>query len=113
MSAPLPRCQPMIARLTERCEQYKAQVKAGSEEIERLRAALEFSREQLRLADNLLKPLARVADSGDHFNHDGVKPICSWRIGGVRHVGPSMADCRNARDFVYARPAYPNPTGGS
>lgn len=60
-------------------------------------------RYQLRTADSLLKPLAAVADSGDHFNHDNAKSICSWRIAGERHYGPTMGQCRAARDFVRAR----------
>lgn len=69
---------------------------------------------QLRTADALLKPLAAVADSGDHFNHDGVKSICSWSIAGVRYYGPSINDCRAARDFVRARlpaPQITSPVG--
>lgn len=64
---------------------------------------VQILRAQIKEAEELLKPFARVADSGDHFDHDDVKPICSWRIAGEWIVGPSIGDCRAARQFVYAR----------
>lgn len=69
----------------------------------KLLTEVQILRAQIKEAEDLLRPFARVADSGDHFDHDDVKPICSWRISGERIPGPTIGDCRAARQFVYAR----------
>lgn len=73
---------------------------------------IEWLQDQLLEAERLLKPLARVANSGDHFGHDDEKSICSWRILGERRYGPTIGECRAAREFVYARAHEPPQAAG-
>jgi hypothetical protein len=79
----------------------------AANEIDRLRAEVTFYRDQVVEAANLLKPFAAVADCGDHFDHDDTKHICSRRISGTRIPGPTIGECRAARQFARARAHEP------
>ena len=48
----------------------------------------------------LLRPFAALALICDHFNRGQEVSICSWRIAGDRHQGPTARNCRDAHDFV-------------
>lgn len=54
-----------IERLTERCEAYKGQVKAGSDEIERLRASLATATRALEEIANAGEPRGTEPDDAD------------------------------------------------
>lgn len=49
-----------------------------------------------------LRPFAALADICDHFSKLPGQAICSWRIKGERHHGPTADDCRHARNIVLA-----------
>lgn len=71
-----------------------------------MRAKEAFRAEAHRLARELadakeaLKPFAALAEVCDHFDRKPDYTICSWRIAGTRHYGPTADDCRNARRIV-------------
>jgi hypothetical protein len=68
-----------------------------------MRAKEAFRAEAHRLARELadakvaLKPFAELAPICDHFKKTPGEQICSWRINGKRHKGPTVADCHEAR----------------
>jgi hypothetical protein len=47
-----------------------------------------------------LAPFARLADVCDHFKKQADETICSWRIEGKRRYGPTVEDCRRARQAL-------------
>lgn len=71
-----------------------------------MRAKEAFRAEAHRLARELadvkeaLKPFAALADVCDYFKKLPNEQICSWRIKGERHKGPTASDCREARRIV-------------
>lgn len=71
-----------------------------------MRAKEAFRAEAHRLARELadakeaLKPFAELADVCDFFDKKPDEQICSWRINGRRHKGPTADDCRRARQIV-------------
>lgn len=54
-----------------------------------------------------IRPFAALADICDHFKRMPDQTICSWRIAGERHRGPTADDCRNARTVLNAMERRP------
>lgn len=79
-----------------------------------MRAKEAFRAEAHRLARELadakeaLKPFADLAEVCVHFKKTPGEQICSWRINGQRHEGPTVADCIEARRVLGA-PLEPIP----
>lgn len=61
------------------------------------RAEAKMLARDLEDAKEALKPFAELAPICEHFKKTPGEQICSWRIGGKRYWGPTVADCIEAR----------------
>jgi hypothetical protein len=83
--------------MSKPAESYRKTVQAVSAVREkRLAELVERNAELIRA----LQPFAELADICDHFRKPDDVAICSWRIAGERHRGPTAGDCRKARDAI-------------
>lgn len=49
-----------------------------------------------------LKPFVELADVCDHFHNPDSHSVCKVAIGGIPHTGPTVGDCRAARNAYLA-----------
>ena len=66
---------------------------ASDREISELKARID----ELKRA---LRPFADLASVCDHFRKEDAVSICSWRISGETHRGPTAGDCRKAKSAL-------------
>lgn len=102
-NANLKLCQESLTRLTERCEQYKGQVKAGSDEIDALKGAVDVLESNARVQAKLLADTARrveeleglgqfLVDRLEEFDPGDDEPEREYH----GHVAPALSRFRSA-----------------